>query len=80
MSPISTTPVTVWLSDEEADTMRWMAKARRGTMDDVLAAWMRPVLDEHVRLWREYRWRQRRKALETDATLATTVDAAVEAD
>lgn len=68
--------VTLTLSGEEMAAARWVAQKRNSSVEAVLTSWLRPTLISHQRLWREHQWAVRRQVLESDATLAATVDSA----
>mgnify|MGYP001567250735 FL=1 len=66
--------MTLWLVEDEFAAVQAAAE-QYGVSDEVrVRAWVQPALDEAVRLWRQTQWDRRRRTIETNATLAATVD------
>lgn len=71
--------VVIPLTADEAEAVDWLAARRSVTTSQLLRKALADELASVLRVYREWQWDQRRKALERDPTLAATVDAATEA-
>jgi len=71
------TPVTLWLTDEEFAALDAQARRYRRDPEAHVKAWIAADLAEAMKQRYHTQWESRRRALEQDARLAATVDAAV---
>lgn len=70
-------PVTLWLTDEEYAALLAMATRYQREPEDHVRFWIDGPLQEAKAMHHLARWDARKKAIESDAELAATVDRAV---